>query len=93
MQSDKFVALKYMLVHVSVSVVAWLVTSTRMLPVLDVNTGEMFAFPEDFLSIVLEHQWNNNRDNTDLFFSAANLDNEGLTQQCELFLDKITIIN
>lgn len=29
---------------------------TRLIPVFDINTEERFAFPEDFLKLVLEYQ-------------------------------------
>lgn len=49
----------------------------KVLPVFDIRTGELFAFPEDFLHMVLQQQWENNRDRKDLLYLIGQVDNEG----------------
>jgi len=48
------------------------------LPVFDVQTDEMFAFPEEFLKMVLEEQWKATNPMDDIEYVIDNLDSEGI---------------
>lgn len=54
-----------------------LLTSHRILPVYDIRTDEMFAFPEDYLRLVILHQRYGDENVEHLEYDAEPLDNEG----------------
>jgi len=48
-----------------------------LLPVYDIRTGELFAFPETYLHMVLKKQWQETRKMKDLMHVLEDVDKEG----------------